>query len=409
MQPKVSTITLSTQIPNCTLNLTNIGKYLDIDDTILGIKYSYGAMNVLKGKYLTTIYKKAKAKNIDKVNKTLFYNQVSLVVQCANNQVNVKLFGNGSLHITGCKFVEEGYHVTRMIIKKLKYLVDKKNTIVLCQDENGVYLDKDNLVYSQTSYQIIGHKQTLNSYIIHKKEYEIDFHTGLFISKKIETGRRRNILDFEGDYVGSAQIQMLKAKNKFYKKNNKLYFDRTSNLIHYNNDNIIGKVVYDLDQAEQSIDTKCQNAQENVCDLVVETEYQCNPFLCDHTCIDEQTEISLHVNCINVYFNIDYEINRQRLYEWLISKKYLCRYKPESYSGIKLVVKVPVDFDQNSSKFSGKCTCSSKCLCTNITFLIFQSGNVIATGFKNTEHILPITHFFSTLLSEMQDIVKKKF
>ena len=35
---KISTITLSTHLPNCQLNLTNIGKYLDIDDEIIGLK-----------------------------------------------------------------------------------------------------------------------------------------------------------------------------------------------------------------------------------------------------------------------------------------------------------------------------------------------------------------------------------
>ena len=59
---KISTITLSTKLPNCQLNLTNIGKYLDIDDEIIGIKYNYADLSIMKGKYSTTIYKKAKIK-----------------------------------------------------------------------------------------------------------------------------------------------------------------------------------------------------------------------------------------------------------------------------------------------------------------------------------------------------------
>ena len=45
--PKISTITISTQLPHCQLNLTNIGKYLSIDDDIIGIKYK--SQNVTSG------------------------------------------------------------------------------------------------------------------------------------------------------------------------------------------------------------------------------------------------------------------------------------------------------------------------------------------------------------------------
>ena len=57
---KVSTITMSMQIPDSIFNLNNIGRYLDIDDTVLGIKYHYGNSSIIKGKYLTSIYKKSK-------------------------------------------------------------------------------------------------------------------------------------------------------------------------------------------------------------------------------------------------------------------------------------------------------------------------------------------------------------
>ena len=80
MDVKISTVTLSTKLPNCQLNLTNIGKYLDIDDDIIGIKYNYADLSIMKGKYLTTIYKKAKIKNAEKINKTLFYNQISIII-----------------------------------------------------------------------------------------------------------------------------------------------------------------------------------------------------------------------------------------------------------------------------------------------------------------------------------------
>ena len=69
--------------------MNNIGRYLDIDDTILGIKYHYGnGGSIIKGKYLTAIYKKSKSKNENKINKKLFYNQVSLIIKHNINKEN---------------------------------------------------------------------------------------------------------------------------------------------------------------------------------------------------------------------------------------------------------------------------------------------------------------------------------
>ena len=224
MDVKISTITLSTQLPFCQLNLTNIGKYLDIDDEIIGIKYNYAELSVMKGKYSTTVYKKAKIKNVDKINKALFYNQITIVLNNNGNNVNVKLFGNGSLHLTGCKAISEGLDVTKKIYLKLKNITTKTDTILLTKDKNGVLIDKDKLVYSYTDHKIIGYckneeskENNKNIYVINKKEFYIDSKTHMFISNKMETQRRRFIYNFDGKYIGFSKIELLKNRNKFYK------------------------------------------------------------------------------------------------------------------------------------------------------------------------------------------------
>ena len=208
---KISTITLSCQLPLCNLNLTNIGKYLDIDNEIIGIKYNYADLNVMKGKYSTTIYKKAKIKNVDKINKRLFYNQITIIYNNNGSNVNVKLFKNGSLHLTGCKNIDDGTEITKTIYQKLITLKNKTDTILLTKDINGILLDNDNLVYSHTNKQIIGYKlNKTNTYIINKKEYTIDDKTRMFISKKFETQRRKFIYNLDGNYIGYSKIELLK-------------------------------------------------------------------------------------------------------------------------------------------------------------------------------------------------------
>lgn len=421
---KISTITMSCQLPNCNLNLTNIGKYLNIDNEVIGIKYNYADLSVLKGKYSTTIYKKAKIKNLDKINTKLFYNQVTIIYNNNGNNVNVKLFKNGSLHLTGCKNIDEGVEITKSIYQKLTTLKSKTDTILLTKDINGVLLDNDNLIYSHTNKQIIGHlskrelrfdrhidqQKTNNTYIINKKEYTIDYKTNMFISKKLETQRRRFIYNFDGEYIGYSKIELLKNKNKFYKKNINIYFDTSNDLIYHNNDNIIGKVVYDIN-----------NASINNLSLIpdiIEINYNCNPFIDTEYYLDTNSKyfkesIDLNVNCINVYCNINFVINRQRFYEKLIDLNYICKYKPESYSGIKLIYKLNITRNFNSpvtfeNTVNGLCTCSSKCTCINITFLIFQSGNIIITGFKTIEQIKPITNDFINLCTSLRNDIEKR-
>jgi TATA-box binding protein (TBP) (component of TFIID and TFIIIB) len=395
----------------------------------------------MKGKYCTTVYKKAKVKNVGKINTKLFYNQITIILNNNGNNVNIKLFGNGSLHITGCKTIDEGIEVTRKLYLKLQSMRNLTDTIVLTKDQNGVLIDKDKLVYSYKDFQIIGHVEsnknskdqnefTVNElakgnvdnikidgnqikYCINKKEYVIDYKTGMFVSNKMETQRRRFLYNFDGEYIGCSQIQLLKNRNKFYKKNINIYYDLENDLIYHNNNIIIGKILYEYDN------TKVTNT--NTESDILEISYKCNPFLDKNytiESIDQQIDTNnklsrcnfdLNVNCINVYFNIGYTINRQRFYEKLINLNYICKYKPESYSGIKLIYKKNELNKSNKSKENyGICQCTSKCTCINITFLIFQSGNVIATGFKTMEQVTGLTEHFNQLCCNIRDVIQKR-
>lgn len=400
---KIATITMSVQLPKCQLNLMNIGKYLTIDDDIIGIKYNYADISVMKGSYSTTIYKKAKVKDTNRINKQLFYNQITLIVNNNGNHVNVKLFGNGSLHLTGCKHVDEGYEIVKILYKKLDLIRNVKDTILLTKDTNNILLDKDNLVYSYTDYRIIGHTKCKNTYVINKKEYEIDQTTEMFISKKVESKRKRPILNLDGVEIGNLKIELLKNKNKFYNKTSNIYYDYASTFIYYNNDMIIGKLNYDIDK-NKITRTECSD--------VLEVVYDCNPFADKNYNIQNYTEedYNLDINCINIYFNLGFKINRTRLYKKFTDANYICKYKPESYSGIKLIYKIPIDYLINSQDTSqvtsGNCTCNLKCTCRNITFLIFQSGNVIATGFKNNLQITDISSKFIDICNGLKEHIE---
>lgn len=390
-EPKVATITMSTELPECKgLVLHNIGKYLPIDDDIIGIKYQGAHNSIIKGVYATTVYRKSKSKDASKVNERLFYNQVTLILNNEGNHINIKLFGNGSLHLTGCKSVGDGEIATMKIWEKLNALSNKRDTVLLARDENNVYLDKDNMVYTQESKKLIGYKTKEGIYVINKREYEIDMRTKMWISKRMETKRQRSILNFEGVKVGCTQIDLLKNTKKFYKKNSNLYFDASSGLIYYEN-TVIGDVKYLVD------DEHVKN--ENVEGDVIELDYPCCAFVDGSYNLGANQKIPVSVNCMNLYFNLGITLNRAKLYKQLIDMNYNVKYNPETYSGIKLLYKLP--FQSNSDDNThGRCSCTNKCTCTNITFLIFQSGNVIVTGFKRDEGKETVCSAVKTLIVE---------
>lgn len=395
---KVATITLTTRLPDCELHLINIGKYLEIDDEILGIKYNYAKMSIIKGKYLTTIYKKCKTKKECKINKVLFYNQVSMIVNNSGNSVNVKLFKNGSLHLTGCKSIEEGDIVTKIVYKKLDEMRNKRDVILLTKDMNSVLLDNDNLVYSYNKKNIIGYVDN-KEYIINKKSYVIDEKTEMFISSKVEKQRKKMIYNLDGEYIGYSQIEMMNNRNKFYKRNTQsVYCDKGNDLIYYNNKILIGKIVYNIDESNV---TQKETAMD-----IMEVVYECNPFVKGDYKLNSD-DLGLSVNCMNVYFNLNYTINRQRLYDKLIERGYICKYSPETYSGIRLIYKFPLNNIYNGNNM-GMCYCSTKCTCLNVTFLIFQSGNVICTGLRSDNDSKMITEYFIEMCSGIKESIQKK-
>ena len=61
-----------------------------------------------------------------------------------------------------------------------------------------------------------------------------------------------------------------------------------------------------------------------------------------------------------------------------------------------------------NSKEHGICYCNGECTCTNITFMIFQSGNTIGTGFKSIEQINFVYKQFNLLINQMKDSVIKQ-
>jgi|SaaInlStandDraft_4_1057021.scaffolds.fasta_scaffold02336_4 TATA-box binding protein (TBP) (component of TFIID and TFIIIB) len=113
----ISTMTMTCRFETEFLT-ENIGKYINLSYSgILGIKYGSNQMRELEGSFPKKKNKRAKEKK-----KTNFYNQTTVLVQPKTKKkpVNVKLFKNGSIQMTGCKSIADTHSVLEILCNELR-------------------------------------------------------------------------------------------------------------------------------------------------------------------------------------------------------------------------------------------------------------------------------------------------
>lgn len=119
----ISTITITCELP-ITINTLNVYKYMDLCyGNIITLIYGNQGQFI---KSLVPVKRKKIKKNKFKKN---FLHQISVVVQLSpTKNVNIKLFNNGAIQITGCRNVTQFIKAMDILIKNLevsKAVVDK--------------------------------------------------------------------------------------------------------------------------------------------------------------------------------------------------------------------------------------------------------------------------------------------
>jgi TATA-box binding protein (TBP) (component of TFIID and TFIIIB) len=123
----ISTMTVTCEMPTL-INIENVGKYIKLSNSgILSVKY--GCDNI---RSLIKIKIKKNSKKKKKVN---FYNQATFVINIKNNKkVNLKLFKNGAIQMTGCKKIEHCSDALTVLCEELNRkmaVFDKKEGKIL--------------------------------------------------------------------------------------------------------------------------------------------------------------------------------------------------------------------------------------------------------------------------------------
>ena len=101
---RISTMTMITSF-NCNINLEVVSRYFKLDDRIISMVYGD---------------KPVKSSSIKKNNRP-FFNQATIIVKLDPlKNINIKIFSNGKIQMTGVKKKEDGEYALNLIIEKLK-------------------------------------------------------------------------------------------------------------------------------------------------------------------------------------------------------------------------------------------------------------------------------------------------
>jgi len=101
---RISTMTMITSF-NCNINLEVVSRYFKLDNKIISMVYGD---------------KPVKSSNIKKNNRP-FFNQATIIVKLNPlKHINIKIFSNGKIQMTGVKRKDDGEAALNLIIEKLK-------------------------------------------------------------------------------------------------------------------------------------------------------------------------------------------------------------------------------------------------------------------------------------------------
>jgi TATA-box binding protein (TBP) (component of TFIID and TFIIIB) len=118
---RISTMTLISGIDS-NINLSKLYENLETNEHIRYIEYG---KNPVKGESIKKIKKPRKKKE-----KKFFYNQITLHV-FKDKIVNVKIFNNGRIQMTGLKTKEQGIHIVEDLISHFKNIPQEKRETFL--------------------------------------------------------------------------------------------------------------------------------------------------------------------------------------------------------------------------------------------------------------------------------------
>ena len=353
---RISTMTMITTF-GCNINLDVVDKYFEVDNVIISMDYGHKPVK-------SSTIKKRK-------NKRPFFNQATMIVKLDPlKKINVKIFSNGKIQMTGVKKESDCRLALNIIIKRLEKTngkVNIKKLLVSHQSEIlQKYLNRDFMPLSEYYYN---KDDKTDSLIIDSKKVYQHLISVIFLKKS-------------KNYTFPLPID-------FYKKNVILM------------KNYDEEITYEADT-------------NKMYELLEENDISYMAYS-----IENQKEINIgkiETVLINSDFNVNFKIKRNILHSILKDDyQIVSRFEPGIYPGVNN--KYYFNRDYLNKEHKGRCYCTKKCEgkgtgkgngeCKKITIAAFQSGSIIITGAREIEHIIAAKNFITNVLKENYDLVRK--
>lgn len=361
---RVSTMTMITRF-TCNINLSVVDKYFVMDNKIISMVYGD---------------KPVKSSNMKKKNNRPFFNQATLVVRLDPlRKINIKIFSNGRIQMTGVKKKVEGMEALNLILDKLRITYGSVPlTKLLLSQQIPLLLEKLGMDTLPDYYYRFLPKPP-------KKSAWHKYSQNQMTDEEIATKRKKDELKDKEDYGDSYEIN-LDWKGVIQTGNRELIEGKIN----------IKRVVNDL---LESYDGE---------DVLIHAE-----------AIEEKESIKilpLQTVLINSDFNINFKIKRNILHSILKDKYHIVsRYEPGIYPGVNN--KYYWNEMNLHTATEGRCMCQKKCDgkgngqwdgdCKKITIAAFQSGSVIITGAKTMRHIEDAYRFINKVIHDNFDLIQK--
>jgi len=361
-------ITCKTKL-HCNLNFELIAKHIKLDDQVIG-KRLYKIID--EGCIKKKIQKEKPASRGD------FSNQCTLVIKPVGyeNPLNLKVFGNGRVVITNNLSKKDGELAIKILKSSIRNLEAPYK--IIHYDSDAKIGDIFNIYFDNISAYI---KYISKNYLVFLKLFSIyivnvDLKLAIVTNRKIQSKYLSSIIKMdtvisEGELINGTNSDLLNYIKLIQVYNVcKHYFPQET---------FLEKLENPKDPVHKLIDD-LYNGLECILPVTFDMEGFDKP--CEMTIAN-----------YNTMFNSKFHCDRERFTE-ILNKKYKetmgiiasAKFEPTNYQGINVKYVSRIECDKNCQSFGKKKI--SKCLCKEISFLIFQEGNVIITGGRSWNQIL---------------------
>lgn len=364
----------------CNINLELMAQKLELDDQIVGKKMlgivEQGDIKK-KGQH-----KKNKSKTVRKD----FSNQCTIIVKISpDKKINLKIFGDGEIVITGGLTKSDGTTAINILKNKIRNL----------SGDYKINPDRDLFSIFETSYSYL--KYINKHYLIFLKlfsifENNIDLKLDLILNKKYIKNFKSNTDDIQFESFVTVHDQNDMTN---YIKLVQIY-----NILHlYFTDKLLLEKLNNSSDNVHQIIHKLYNLDKITLPITFE------PKIFDR---DNVIEISNY----NTMFNANFSIDRENFTQ-ILNEKYSrngtiisAKFEPTVYQGIiiKYISRVLCKPDCHST--AGK---NSHCPCKLISIFVFQEGKIIVTGGRHWDQINDGYNIITNILKdEYSNIVVEK-